>query len=322
MHSFEGLPVFLKDFLIYIEVIQGKSKATSAEYLRDLRTFFRYLKCKNNLSSFDEFENITIDDVTIDMLRKIDLSFLYEYMYYVSTERKNSANARARKVSSLKSFFKYLTSKANILTDNPAKNLDAPKIPAQLPKYLTLDESRRLLSGVNGEFEIRNYCILTLFLNCGLRVSELTGINISSITDDKFTVIGKGNKERTIYLNSACKAAIDAYLRVRPHEGVIDRDALFLSKRRTRISVKMVQVVVKNALENAGLDTKLYSAHKLRHTAATLLYKHGHVDVRALQEILGHKHLSTTQIYTHVSNDQLKDAIHSNPLADETIDNL
>ena len=322
MHNFEDVPVFLKDFLIYIEVIQGKSKATSEEYLRDLRTFFRYLKCKNNLSSFDDFENIAIDDVTIEMLQKIDLSFLYEYMYYVSTERKNSANARARKVSSLKSFFKYLTSKANILTDNPAKNLDAPKIPAQLPKYLTLDESRRLLSGVDGEFEIRNYCILTLFLNCGLRVSELTGINISSITDDKFTVIGKGNKERTIYLNAACKTAIDAYLKVRPHEGVIDRDALFLSKRKTRISVKMVQVVVKNALENAGLDTKLYSAHKLRHTAATLLYKHGHVDVRALQEILGHKHLSTTQIYTHVSNDQLKDAIHSNPLADETIDNL
>lgn len=322
MPYYEDVPVFLKDFLIYIEIIQGKSKATAEEYLRDIRTFFRYLKCKNNLASFDDFENIPICDVTIEMLQKIDLSFLYEYMYYVSTKRKNSANARARKVSSLKSFFKYLTSKANILTDDPAKNLDAPKIPAQLPKYLTLDESRRLLSGVEGEFEIRNYCILTLFLNCGLRVSELTGINISSISDDKFTVIGKGNKERTIYLNSACKTAIDAYLKVRPHEGVIDRDALFLSKRKTRISVKMVQVVVKNALENAGLDTKLYSAHKLRHTAATLLYKHGHVDVRALQEILGHKHLSTTQIYTHVSNDQLKDAIHSNPLADETIDNL
>ena len=322
MQSYEDIPVFLKDFLIYIEVIQGKSKTTAEEYLRDLRTFFKYLKCKRQLASFNDFENISVDDVTIEMLKEIDLSFLYEYMYYVSTERKNSANARARKVSSLKSFFKYLTSKANILTDNPAKNLDAPKIPAQLPKYLTLDESRRLLSGVDGEFEIRNYCILTLFLNCGLRVSELTGINISSITDDKFTVIGKGNKERTIYLNAACKTAIEAYLKVRPHEGVIDRDALFLSKRKTRISVKMVQVVVKNALEKAGLDTKIYSAHKLRHTAATLLYKHGHVDVRALQEILGHKHLSTTQIYTHVSNDQLKDAIHSNPLADETIDNL
>ncbi len=320
MQVYEDLPVFLKDFLIYIEVIQGKSKATASEYLRDLRTFFRYIKCKFNMASFNDFENISINDVTIEMLQKIDLSFLYEYMYYVSTQRKNSANARARKVSSLKSFFKYLTSKTNLLSDNPAKNLDAPKIPAQLPKYLTLDESRRLLCGVDGEFEIRNYCILTLFLNCGLRVSELTGINISSITDEKFTVIGKGNKERTIYLNSACKTAINDYLKVRPHEGVIDRDALFLSKRKTRISVKMVQVVVKKALESAGLDTKLYSAHKLRHTAATLLYKHGHVDVRALQEILGHKHLSTTQIYTHVSNDQLKDAILSSPLADETID--
>lgn len=316
--NYSDIPVFLKDFLIYIEVIQGKSKATANEYLRDLRTFFRYIKCKFNFASFDDFENIPIYDVTIELLEKIDLSFLYEYMYYVSSQRKNSANARARKVSSLKSFFKYLTSKANLLSDNPAKNLDAPKIPAQLPKYLTLDESLRLLDGVNGEFEIRNYCILTLFLNCGLRVSELTGINISSITDDKFTVIGKGNKERTIYLNQACRTAIDEYLKVRPHEGVIDRDALFLSKRKTRISVKMVQIVVKNALEAAGLDTKMYSAHKLRHTAATLLYKHGHVDVRALQEILGHKHLSTTQIYTHVSNDQLRDAILKNPLSKET----
>ncbi len=315
---YNDVPVFLKDFLIYIEVIQGKSKATANEYLRDLRTFLRYVKCKFNLATFEDFENIPIDDVSVEVLDKIDLSFLYEYMYYISTERKNSANARARKVSSLKSFFKYLTSKTNLLSDNPAKNLDAPKIPAQLPKYLTLDESKKLLNGVGGEFEIRNYCILTLFLNCGLRVSELTGINISSITDEKFTVIGKGNKERTIYLNSACKSAIEEYLKVRPREGVIDRDALFLSKRKTRISVKMVQVVVKNALDAAGLDSKMYSAHKLRHTAATLLYKHGHVDVRALQEILGHKHLSTTQIYTHVSNDQLKDAISKNPLADET----
>lgn len=319
--AYEDLPVYVKDFLIYIEVIQGKSKATANEYLRDLRTFLRYLKCKFSLASFDDFENIPISDVSVDLLEKVDLSFLYEYMYYISTERKNSANARARKVSSLKSFFKYLTSKTNLLTDNPAKNLDAPKIPAQLPKYLTLDESRKLLAGVDGEFEIRNYCILTLFLNCGLRVSELTGINISSITDEKFTVIGKGNKERTIYLNQACKTAINEYLKVRPHEGVIDRDALFLSKRKTRISVKMVQVVVKKALENAGLDTRLYSAHKLRHTAATLLYKHGNVDVRALQEILGHKQLSTTQIYTHVANEQLKKAILSNPLADETIEN-
>lgn len=315
--KYTGLPVYLKDFLIYIEVIQGKSKATANEYLLDLRTFLRYIKCKSVIGSFDNFNDISIDDVSIDLIKNIDLSYLYEYIYYISTERDNSASSRARKVSSIKSFFKYLNVKAKLLPDNPAKDLDAPKIPAQLPKHLTLEESKKLLQSVKGEFEVRNFCILTLFLNCGLRISELTGINISSITDEKFTVIGKGNKERTIYLNSACKKAINEYLSVRPHEGVIDRDALFLSKRKTRISVKMVQVVVKDALKEAGLDTTKYSAHKLRHTAATLMYKHGHVDVRALQEILGHKQLSTTQIYTHISNDQLKDAINKNPLSDD-----
>ena len=315
MQAYDDCPAFLRDFLIYLEVIQGKSKATVSEYHIDLRTFLRYLKCSKGLSSFDNFEQTDVSDVSPDDLKSVTLSFLYEYMYYISSVRKNSGNSRARKVSSIKTFFKYMSTKSGLLTENPAKDLDAPKIPSSLPKYLSLDESIKLLDSIEGEFKIRDYCIITLFLNCGLRLSELVGINISSIKEDSLTVIGKGNKERTVYLNHACKNAIDEYLKIRPHENVKDRDALFLSKQKKRISTKMVQVIVKKSLENAGLDTSKYSTHKLRHTAATLMYKHGNVDVRALQEILGHKQLSTTQIYTHVDSEQLRDAANKNPLS-------
>lgn len=315
MQAYDDCPAFLRDFLIYLEVIQGKSKTTVSEYHIDLRTFFRYLKCSNGLSSFDDFDNTDISDVSPEDLKTVTLSFLYEYMYYISSVRKNSGNSRARKVSSIKTFFKYMSTKSGLLSENPAKDLDAPKLPSSLPKYLSLDESIHLLDSIDGEFKIRDYCIITLFLNCGLRLSELVGINISDIKNDSLTVIGKGNKERTVYLNSACKHSIDEYLKIRPHENVKDRDALFLSKQKRRISTKMVQVIVKKSLENAGLDTKKYSTHKLRHTAATLMYKHGNVDVRALQEILGHKQLSTTQIYTHVDSEQLRDAANKNPLS-------
>lgn len=317
MQQYSDCPQFLKDFLIYMEVILGKSPATTKEYYIDLRTFLRYLKCSLGYADMSEIDALSIADVTVADLETVSLSFLYEYMYYVTSQRNNAGSSRARKVSSIKSFFKYLSVKANVLKENPAKDLDAPKIPALLPKYLTLDESKLLLSNINGEFAVRDYCIITLLLNCGIRLSELVNINISDISDNSFTVIGKGNRQRTIYMNNACIDAVNNYLQIRPHEGVIDRDALFLSKRKTRISTKMVQVIVKKALEAAGLDTQKYSVHKLRHTAATLMYKHGNVDVRALQEILGHKHLSTTQIYTHVDNTQLRDAISKNPLSEE-----
>lgn len=315
MVQYSDCPSYLKDFLVYMQVILGKSETTVHEYYLDLRTFLRYLKCSQGRADLSNISSVTISDITPEDLQKVNLSFIYEYMYYITSVRKNSSNSRARKASSIKSFFKYLTAKANILTDNPAKDLDAPKIPDLLPKYLTLDESVRLLNSIESEFFERDYLIITLFLNCGLRLSELVSINLSNIQDSSFTVIGKGNRERTIYLNDACSDALMKYLAVRPHDGVIDRDALFLSKRKTRISTKMVQVIVKKALQNAGLDTTKYSAHKLRHTAATLMYKHGNVDVRALQEILGHRQLSTTQIYTHVDNSQLRDAINKNPLS-------
>lgn len=315
MVQYSDCPSALKDFLVYMQVILGKSEATVHEYYLDLRTFLRYLKCSQGRADLVKISSVTISDITPEDLQTVNLSFIYEYMYYITTVRKNAGNSRARKASSIKSFFKYLTTKSGILKDNPAKDLDAPKIPDLLPKYLTLDESVKLLNSIESQFFERDYLIITLFLNCGLRLSELVSINLSNIQDSSFTVIGKGNRERTIYLNEACSDALMKYLAVRPHDGVIDRDALFLSKRKTRISTKMVQVIVKKSLQNAGLDTTKYSTHKLRHTAATLMYKHGNVDVRALQEILGHRQLSTTQIYTHVDNSQLRDAINKNPLS-------
>lgn len=271
------------------------------------------------MASFDDFEKIECGDIDTDFIRGITLDDMYEYLMYANSDRDNNANARARKVSSLKSFFNYLSTKAHLLQVNITKELDSPKIPSKLPVFLSLDESRELLENIDGEFKVRDYCIITLFLNCGMRLSELVGINISDIHGDRLTVTGKGNKQRTVYLNEACRAAIRQYMEVRPTDSAKDRRALFLSKQKTRISNNMVYKMVKKNLERAGLDTNVYSPHKLRHTAATLMYKYGSVDVRALQEILGHEHLSTTQIYTHIDQQQLRDAIDKNPLAHITL---
>jgi len=274
----------------------------------------RFLKINNNLvSDSAPFDEITISDITVEMLSEVTLSDLYAYMAYVNRARGNSASSRSRKVSSLKSFYRYLTVNAGYFKNNPAKDLESPKIGKTLPRYLDLDGSIALLNAAAENK--RDYCMLTLLLNCGLRISELTGINISDIKKDTLTIVGKGNKERTIYLNNACINAIKSYMEIRPKDKVKDRDALFLNKNNERISPRGVQLIVKKYLGLAGLDTKKYSTHKLRHTAATLMYQHGNVDVRALQEILGHENLSTTEIYTHVDNKQLKDAVSSNPLA-------
>lgn len=310
-------PIILKDFINYMETIKGKSKNTSKEYYFDLRMFMRFLKQHRNLVQRNTaFDEIDISDVTIDHIKAVTLSELYSFMSYISRERDNNASSRARKVASIKSFFKYLTDKAKLMEYNPANELESPKILKRLPKYLNIEESKTLLSSIDGENRERDYAIITLFLNCGLRLSELVNININKIKNETLTVIGKGDKERTIYLNNACKRAINAYLRVRPVEGVKDKTALFLSERKQRISNKTVQYIVKKYIKSAGLDPERYSTHKLRHTAATLMYKHGKVDIRALQEILGHESISTTEIYTHVDNAQLKNAVDSNPLAD------
>lgn len=313
---YDEAPLIVRDFLSYIETIQGKSANTAKEYFYDLRLFLRFIKQYNETTDKDAFEKIQISDMTINDIKSVTLSDLYTFMSFVSKERDNSASARARKVASLKSFFNYLTNKAKLLDYNPAAELESPKAIKRLPKYLNVEESKKLLNSIDGDNRQRDYAIITLFLNCGMRLSELVSINLNKIKEDTLTVIGKGNKERTIYLNHACITAINAYLRVRPTEGVKDKNALFLSERKQRISNKTVQYIVKKYIKNSGLDPERYSTHKLRHTAATLMYKHGNVDIRALQQILGHQSIATTEIYTHVDNQQLRAAIESNPLSE------
>lgn len=312
-------PYFLNDFLDYLDGVLNKSSNTIKEYNYDLVNFFRYLRREDNR---DTEEKIVINDITLEELKKIKLSDLHTYLAYLRTEKRDESATRARKASSLRTFFNYMTVKANLLEVNPAQNLESPKIGKRLPKYLTLEESKNLLNVAKTEdakFKERNLAIITLFLNCGMRLSELVGIDLPHIDfkNAKLTVLGKGNKERTIYLNKACMNAIEQYLKVRPKEGIKhnDKNALFISERKERISQRMVQQVVKAYLTKAGLDK--YSTHKLRHTAATLMYQHGNVDIRALQELLGHESISTTEIYTHVDNKQIRAAVDSNPLANE-----
>lgn len=314
-------PIVLKKFLGYLQTVKGKSPKTVEEYFFDLRTFFRYLKLVNRMVSPEvPFEEIKIDDVNIDLLKEVNLTDVFEYMNYVATERNNHEAARARKVSSLRHFFKYLTNKTQELSFNPVQELETPKLPKKLPKFLSLEQSKALLNAAQthgGNYKERDYCILTLFLNCGLRLSELAGINLNDYTPEGvLKITGKGNKERVVYLNSSCKNALESYRKVRPNDGLNDKSALFISRQKNRISVKTIQLLVNKYLKSAGLGNMGYSVHKLRHTAATLMYQHGHVDIRILKEILGHENLGTTEIYTHIANSQMKDALDSNPLSE------
>lgn len=312
-------PAVIRDFLTYNETIRGKSSRSVEGYYIDLQNFFRYiLMVRGMVDKNTEFQDISISTVNIELIKTITISDLYAYLVFCKNERKNCAATRARKTSTLKIFFKYLSSQTHQLENDPAQMLESPKIKQSLPKHLSLEDSLELLNSVDGPNKQRDYCILTLFLNCGLRLAELCALNLSSISSEgALTVIGKGNKERMVYLNGACLNAIKAYLEVRPNEGipVTEKNALFLSRNKKRISNKTVQHIVKTYLEKSGLGGMGYSTHKLRHTAATLMYQHGDVDIRVLKDILGHANLGTTQIYTHVSNKQVKEAIDSNPLA-------
>lgn len=312
-------PAFLRDFLTYNETIKGKSSRSVEGYYIDLRTFFRYiLLVRGKVTKDTEFNQIDISAADIELVRSVTISDLYAFMVYCKDELNNNTATRARKTSTLRIFFKYMSVQTHQIPTNPAELLESPKVKQSLPKHLTLENSLELLNSVDGANERRDYCILTLFLNCGLRLSELCGLNLSDISSDGImTVTGKGNKERAVYLNDSCLAAVKAYLAVRPNEGIVatDRNALFISRNRRRISPKTVQYIVKTYLAKAGLGGMGYSTHKLRHTAATLMYQHGDVDIRVLKDILGHANLGTTQIYTHVSDAQIKRAVDANPLS-------
>lgn len=316
----QSAPKVIKDFLGYMQTIKGKSPKTVDEYYIDLRTFFRYMKKARGLCADLEYNEVEIDDINIEFIKKITITDVFEYMNYLIEERHNGASTRARKSSSLRSFFDYLENKVELIDFNPVRQLDTPKRKKGLPKYLTLEQSMNLLRSVvesDSEFKDRDYCILTLFLNCGMRLSELANINCNDIYDDgTMKITGKGNKERIVYLNHACIDAINRYKSVRKIDGVIDKKAFFLSRLKKRISIKTIQYMVKEYLNKIGLGGKGYSVHKLRHTAATLMYQHGQVDIRVLKDILGHQNLGTTEIYTHLSSKQMEKAINSNPLSD------
>ena len=310
-------PPIIRDFLIYNETVRNKSSKTVTDYFLDLRIFFRFIKLHYGIVDNDtEFEKISIDDIDIVLVKRISLSDVFMFMIYLKNVRLNNDRSRARRTSALKQYFSYLTNRANLLETNPIKELDSPKLKKSLPKHLTLEQSFELLNSVDGNYKERNFAIITIFLNCGLRLSELCGLNLGDIRDDNtMKVTGKGNKERIVYINDACVSAINEYKKVRPNDGVKDKDALFLSRFNKRISNRMVQVVIENHLKKSGLGGMGYSTHKLRHTAATLMYQHGNVDIRVLKDLLGHENLGTTEIYTHLSNAQLEEAAKANPLS-------
>lgn len=317
----------IQEYASYKRSIQGCSQKTVDEYLLDLRTFFRYLIARENDIPFrsEEFLKIDIKGVGLDTLSKIHAEDLYDYLNYITDDRENQWCARARKLSAIRSLYKYLVNKRHYLEYNPTTDIDSPKAQKTLPKVLTLSESMRLLAAVDNDkdakFRKRDYAILTLFLNCGMRLSELVGIDINDIDSEmtSLRVMGKGSKERVVYLNDACQAALTDYLitRLSSKYSHVTTKAVFLSRLDQRMSVKTVQAMVYKYLKLAGLESKRYSVHKLRHTAATLMYQSGNVDVRVLKEILGHEQLNTTQIYTHVSNADMEKAMSQNPLANE-----
>ena len=321
----KSLPPLVREFASYKAVLQNASEKTISEYLLDLRTFFRFLLARDLGidTASEEFERIDISGVDLEYIKNITTEDIYEFLMYADGVRGNMAAAKSRKLSSIKGFFKYLHVKRMMLESNPAINIETPKRKQALPKFLSMEESIMLLEAVKNDKEsksrVRDYAIITLFLNCGMRVSELVGIDLNDVDRDlrSLTVTGKGNKQRIVYLNSACKQALSDYYTERLGEKHVHTEskALFLSNRDQRISVKTVQWLVYKYLELAGLESKHYSVHKLRHTAATLMYQTGEVDVRVLKDILGHEQLNTTQIYTHVSNRSMEEAMERNPLS-------
>lgn len=336
LNNFDDAPQSLKDYIYYIRVVKSRSELTILNYYTDIRTFLRFYKVENNLASSapEDFKSITISDITDDDLKKVDLFLVQKFLYFITADKGNEQKARYRKAVALRQFFKYLTNNKGLFEVNPLTNLELPSPKAALPKYLTFEQALEMLAHVETPAQKRDYCMVVFFLNCGMRLSELVGIDLKNIRKTRnennqeiytLKVLGKGSKERIIYLNSAC---VDAYLdylnpaetdnAIRAEIGNRDMtantDALFLSSRRTRISNRRVEQIIEQCFKSCGLDNMGFSVHKLRHTAATLMYQTG-VDVRVLKDVLGHENLNTTQIYTHVSSKQLENAMNMNPLS-------
>ena len=326
MKKYSDCPQVLRDFLVYHETIKGQSPLTIEEYYLDLRMFLRFMiLMRNEMPIHTRLEDIDIKNIDVSFIRQITSSDIFDFLSYLANDRVQnpdspapdygiSASSRARKLSALKSFYKYLTVRTKQMQENPVADLEYPKLRKSLPKYLTLEQSSALLKAVSGQNEARDYAILMIFLNCGIRRSELVGLNMTDVYEDRLRVVGKGNKERFVYFGSACRKAIDAYLPIRQNMQLTDNRALFGSRNGNRVSVDAVHALVKKAFLKAGLDATQFSAHKLRHTAATMMLSGG-VDVKTVQEVLGHENLNTTQIYTHIESTELKIAAEANPIS-------
>lgn len=313
----ESNPEFLNNYLVHLKVIRMLSERTIQEYYFDIRLFLKYIH-KNNIDSENDVDDINIRNMTTDELKKISVKDIYNFIFYVSDERNNEKRSRSRKISSLRSFFKYITKVEHIAEYDPTRDIDMPSPKMALPKFLSLNESMRLLEAADNGDSRRDYCIITLLLNCGMRLSELIGINVQDIDffENRIRILGKGNKERIIYLNKACIDALESYLEIRnQNPKAVNEPALFISNRNNRISKRRVQQIVENTIKNAELDGKGFTTHKLRHTAATLMYQYGGADILTLKELLGHSSISTTEIYTHLDSKQVRSAIENNPLA-------
>lgn len=317
----DDCPDYLLDFLTYLKVIQDRADRTEEAYYIDIRTFLRYLKIKNNLCDKGvEWKDIRIKDTPLSVVTKFTLNDAHQYLYFLKNERDNSTATRARKTSALKQFYSYLHLKANLIKENPLENMELPRVKNKQPRFLTLEQSLQMLQSIESKNKERDYCIICLFLNCGMRLSELVGLDMKDYSEENKTLrlFGKGRKERIVYLNNACIEALNAHIERREPAQDIET-AMFLSSRGTRISKRRVQQIVEEMLERAGLSNLGITTHKLRHTAATLMYQHGGVDTLVLRDILGHKSIATTEIYTHLGNEQLKQAADSSPLANVKI---
>lgn len=315
---YTDVPKDVQDYLRYLETIINRSPRTVNGYYIDLRTFFRFLaRYRSKDAAEQPLEQISVAGLDTDFIRAVTKEEIYEYLYYLSSQRQNQPAARARKLSSIKGFFHYMTAKAGILKIDPSEDISVPALRKALPKYLSLEESIDLLKNIQSDFYERDFCIITLFLNCGMRLSELVGIDMTDFKEDTIRIVGKGNKERLVYLNPACSDALRAYIDARAKlPNLRDKNALFVSKKTgKRLGNRRVEQIVSDCMRAAGLDGKGYSPHKLRHTAATLMYRHGDVDMLALKEILGHEHVSTTEIYTHINTQKLQDAANASPLS-------
>lgn len=317
LDQINDIPDILMEFLEYHSTVRGHSDRTITAYYMDLKILFRYLKIRRRLVPRDTpFHEIDITDVDLDFMKATKIEELYRYQSFSpESDQSLSAASRCRRTSSVKSFFNYLTNKRHLLDRNVTQELDMPKRQASLPRYLEESDCEKLLNVCDGPYALRDYCILMLFMSCGLRVSELVSLNTTDIYEDHLRVLGKGNKERVVFFGEGCREAIDDYLIVRNVEKVAEKDknALFISQKNCRFGVRGVQQMLDKKLLQAGLDATRYSPHKLRHTAATLMLKNG-VDTRALQEVLGHSNLNTTQIYTHLDNAALHEAAMANPI--------